>query len=337
LENTYDIAIVGGGPAGAYCALELAKRSIYAKVFDHSHPREKPCGGGISPLILQNFPFLESYRSYGGTSSNLKLISCTGNQTALVKYTGFNMPRQILDQQILDMAVENGARIVKEEVLDVQRKGDQWQIKTNNEITTAKVVVGADGANSLVRKKTKGPITSKNMGLTYGYYATGVEKEPTTIKFVAEIPGYIWIFPRRKNSSVGIGSEIKYGNHLKSILDNFIHSYCPQIKIQSEFTAMLPWATEPEFFSLSCAGDDYILVGDAAGHVDPLSGEGTTYALWSGKLAAEAIAKNNLMLYDKLWKKQYGNNLRQQCLQKTAFFNPEIVEKRIALYAAHLS
>lgn len=54
--------IVGGGPSGAYCATELARKGIYATILDHSHPKEKPCGGGISSVDLSKFPFLEKFR-----------------------------------------------------------------------------------------------------------------------------------------------------------------------------------------------------------------------------------------------------------------------------------
>jgi flavin-dependent dehydrogenase len=58
----------------------------------------------------------------------------------------------------------------------------------------------------------------------------------------------------------------------KRILDSFIRSYCPQTKVNLEFAAMLPWATNPDFFSLPYAGKNWILVGDAAEHADPLTG-----------------------------------------------------------------
>jgi flavin-dependent dehydrogenase len=69
-----DVAIVGGGPAGAYCAFELAKQGINATVFDHSYPREKPCGGGISPPTIEKFPFVERFRSMGSTFSDFRII-----------------------------------------------------------------------------------------------------------------------------------------------------------------------------------------------------------------------------------------------------------------------
>jgi flavin-dependent dehydrogenase len=228
------------------------------------------------------------------------------------------------------MATNNGAKLINEQVLAVRRKQNLWQIKTNKQLITTRILVGADGIQSLVRQKTIGRISKENLGLTYGYFATGTENEPTTIKFTAEIPGYIWIFPRKNHSSIGIVSELKYGGALKRILDEFIHSYCPKIKVISKFSAMLPRATDPDFFDLPCGGNDWILIGDAAGHADPLSGEGILYALWSGKLAAEVLTKDKIEAYDKLWRKQYGNCFREKCAQKKAFYDASAIELSIA-------
>ena len=92
---------------------------------------------------------------------------------------------------------------------------------------------------------------------------------------------------------------------------------------------MLPLAKNPDFFMLPCAGVDWVLVGDAAGHVDPITGEGILYALWSGKLAAEVIKRNELKSYDRLWREEYGNSLRENCARRDMFYNPLMIELRL--------
>ncbi len=332
MENIEAVAIIGGGLAGANCAYELATKGVNSIIFDNSHPREKPCGGGISPLVIEKFPFIEQFPSKGSISADFKIISPKNREViAKGKRKGFIISRRYLDEGILNMAIGNGAKLIKEKVTEIEKKQGFWEIKTEKRLMKAKILVGADGVNSIVRKKTVGSISRENLGIGYGYFAIGAEKEYATMKFLDGIPGYIWIFPRDDHSSIGIGSELRYGSILKGILDDFIRSYGLKIKVISQFAAMLPSAKDPNFFKLPCAGENWILIGDAAGHVDPITGEGVLYALWSGKLAAETIIRNNILSYDDLWRREYGNDLMEGCKQRDMFYNPLMIELSVIL------
>ena len=321
------VLIVGGGPAGASCAFELAKTNRDVIVCDHSHPREKPCGGAVSPYVFEKFPFLKRFQSEDGTPTKFRIMTSEDRQIRTnVSETGFNISRQVFDQEILNMAVSIGARLRREKVLDVEKRSRFWKVKTTSGILSTKVLVGADGVNSLVRRKTLGPISGKNLALAYGYMATGFEKTYSIIKYLGAIQGYAWFFPRKNDASVGIWSVLEHGSKLKHLLDDFINSYCPNIDIISKFCAMVPSAREQEFFRLPCAGKNWVLIGDAAGHVDPITGEGILYALWSGKLAAEAIMRNDVKFYDRLWRKQYGKSFRDRTIVKGTLYDNLTVE-----------
>jgi menaquinone-9 beta-reductase len=328
MTTARDITIVGAGPAGAYCALQLAEKGIGVTIIDHSHPREKPCGGGLSGETVKKFPFVNKYRSMGCKSDKFKILSCTGKQVESGVRQGFNISRQFFDYEIVKAAVEKGATLVPEKVVEVEHKNNMWQIKTTKQSLTTKFLVGADGVSSLVRRATIGAFSKENLQLTYGYFATGVENEPTTTKFLAEIPGTIWIFPRNNHSSIGIGGSTKYGRRLKKLLDTFLESY-PNLKILSTYASLIPCAESTDFFGLRCAGKDWVLIGDAAGHVDPITGGGILYALWSGELAAEALASHNIASYDTRWRNKYGSYLKKRTQMRDIFYDPLMIESMI--------
>jgi geranylgeranyl reductase family protein len=323
MERTEDVLIVGGGPAGTSCAYELAKKGIQALICDPSHPREKPCGGGISPLAVRKFSFLKGICDEGKNPENIKMILPDGQEFVKpAPSDAFVVSRLHLDEALLNLAIKKGAKWIKQRVVDVEKKNNRWLVKTEKETHITRLLVGADGVDSLVRQKTVGKISPKNLGLTFGYYATGIEDETMTIKFVDDLLGYIWIFPRNNHASIGIGGRLDDGERLRKKLNRFIRSYCPKIKILQEYAAKVPFANDPEFFSLPCSGDDWILVGDAAGHVDPVLAEGIPYALWSGRIAAKVIQNNALNNYDNLWRRAYGNEFAERCKNKKLFYSP---------------
>jgi geranylgeranyl reductase family protein len=318
-----DVAIVGGGPAGTYCAFNLARQGLKPVIFDHSHPREKPCGGGISPRTIEKFPFLENFRLNGSTFGDFVLISCIDTRFKTNEFeNGFRISRRFLDEQLLDIAIESGATLIRERVTELKKIGDLWEITTDKRQIFARAVVGADGVNSVVRRKILGSIANKHLALTYGYLVTGIRREDATIKFLAEIPGYIWVFPGRNTSNIGIGSDLENGSRLKALLDRFIGLNLPKVKIISSYAAMVPSASDVSFFKQSCCGVDWILIGDAAGHVDPISGGGIMYALWGGELAAKAITSKKIDAFDTLWRSAFGYRLEDRCKIKSKFYDP---------------
>lgn len=322
MHNFEEVAVVGGGPAGAYCAYELAKQGFHPVIFDHSHPREKPCGGGISPPLLARFPFVEELRENGRTFGVFKIISCIDTEvTSSAFENGFAVSRHLLDQRILDMATDGGASLVREKITGLEKKDGKWVLQTDLGAVEAELVIGADGVHSVVRRHTVGVIPPEHLAVTYGYHAH-CEDSRAIIKFLAEVPGYIWVFPGQDTVNIGVGSQLEYGSMLKPLLDRFIATHLGPIEIESKYAACLPSASNPEFFRTPCAGKDWLLIGDAAGHVDPISGGGILYALWGAKLAAQATGNGDLAEYENSWREAYGGYLMDRCRSKNAFYDP---------------
>jgi len=306
------IAIVGGGPAGSYCAYCLAEDRLSPVIFDHTHPREKPCGGLVTPMAQKLFPFLERLPIKHGERSELRLISPSGRQVCLSTRRTMirTFSRLELDQYLVNMAVKEGAELIHEKVVALERKNDFWKIKTAQGLYHVKILIGADGVNSLVRRTIVGPLSKMDKGICCGYLAKGLEKEDITIKLLAHRKGFIWIIPRDDQTSLGIGtSEVSRSYTLRQELNVFIQEKHPRVRIISKWTALIPNVKSVKTFRVPLAGPNWMLIGDAAGHVNPISGEGIVYALLDGELAAQAVVEKKPEMFNELWRKAYGSHL----------------------------
>ena len=331
-EQIEDIVIVGGGPAGAYLGWLLAQNGISPIIFDHSYPREKPCGGGISVLAIEKFSFLQEIPDEKSPDNFFELVSPHG---ASVMTTGekstWSLSRQSLDRFILDKAINQGCRLITEQILDIKLINNIWHIKTTDRKYLAKLIIGADGVNSIVRKKILGPIPKTELGICYGCFAKSEKKEATRVKFLEKKQGYAWCFPRHDHLSIGVAVDFVNGKQVKELFNHFIHEHYPHIKIISYWGALIPNVRDPKFFNQPCCGDNWILIGDAAGHVDPSTGEGITYALWGAELATQALLEQNPRSFDNRWRKEYGSMLIESCKSRDLFYNPFILENTLRL------
>ena len=306
------VAIVGAGPAGSYCAYKLAERDLYPSLFDYSHPREKPCGGLVSGVVQELFPFLKALPLPHSEIDTMNLIAPSGRIRTIHFKKGklIAFSRLKFDKYLVDMAVNEGADLIEEKVVGLERKYGWWKVRTQKQSYAVKTLVGADGVNSMVRRNIIGSLSKKDKGLCCGYFVKGLENRNVTIKFLSTKKGYLWIIPRGEDASIGIGSvEIEKYPELKKELDTFVNNFCPRVEKISEWTALIPNVKNVKTFLSPIAGLNWILIGDAAGHVDPITGSGMIYALLDGDLAAELIVENRIERFNKLWIKKYGQTI----------------------------
>ncbi len=309
----YDVAIVGAGPAGSTAAHRLAQGKARVVVFDPSHPREKVCGGGISAATRRMFFELEEVVGLGKTGRLLRLVSPSG-RVATVEggEQTFAIDRAILDSFLLERATGAGARHVAAQVVRVRREDAGFALHTTLGEYQARVLIGADGVFSIVRRYLVG--AHRDEHLACGYHALVPHLDPVSalIHFFGDVRGYGWVFNRRDQSSVGIGIPRIHRDGWRTRFEEYFALQAPGRDIPPVRGWCLPQATAEDVFDIPCAGDDWCLVGDAAGHVDPLTGEGIRYAMWSGALAARAILVGKPRRYDDDWREAYEGRFRKR-------------------------
>ncbi len=324
-----DIAIVGAGPAGSNCAYNLARRGIHATIFDHSFPREKPCGGMMGLSDKEVFSILEGLPIEHSVIEMVRVISPSQRtwniDMANNKLLGFSRLR--FDQYLLDQALGEGTDLVKEKVVGLQKKRSSWSVVTQKGSYESRIVVGADGVSSLVRRRIVGSLDKSDLGACFGYIVRGVQENTVIIKFLPSIEGYIWVVPRGDTACIGGGAaNVSSFRELKTEVNVFIKRWYPQLERISEWAALIPNVKNPKAFLLQVAGSDWVLIGDAAGHVSPILGSGIAYALMDGELAAEAIADGQVEQFNKMWVESYGKQLLLQSRLRGLIYQKQMLE-----------
>jgi len=341
LNMDCDVAIVGAGPAGSTVAKFLAEKGLKIALIDKSKfPRDKPCAGGLPSRVLKRFPYInekdlmESY-SYGGfaLSPSLKYKAMVREKDPVVGM----VLRKKFDMGLVGLAVEKGVKLIDgKSVEDIKILEDKVKISLDDNTTIeSKIIVGADGVWSVVAKKTGLMSSIRSYGICiFNEYELGENeierlfgKERMCYLHLSfkNIFGYGWVFPKKQHVNIGIGMIIPK-KITKEPKRNLLDVY------KDYFNTLKEDKVLPENLDIGkcCGGaipfvpldktyaDRVILVGDAAGFINPLTGEGIYYAMTSGEIAAKVIigsleandaSENYLSQYQNLWKEDFGKDL----------------------------
>jgi len=340
----YDVVIVGSGPAGSVTAKYAAEGGAKVLVLERRAEVGVPvlCGEGISRKI-DDWNILSGKRWIAGKMDGAHIFSpdktCVtlgaeqaGNETGYVVY------RDIFDQELARSAIKAGA----EYMMNTKVKGlikDGKKIKGvkaeyfNEELEIeCDILVAADGVDSKVAQwagiKTR--LNPKDLETCCQYTLTDIDVKDAYCEFYLgkEIApgGYIWVFPKGKgiaNVGIGILASLSESGMAKKLLDKFIENDKRLSKGKSiRFLAgAVPVANPAETTVI----DNMILVGDAARHVDPITGGGLTHCLEGGKIAGEVISeavkrkdftKELLIKYEEGWKEAFGQKIKRNYIVK---------------------
>jgi geranylgeranyl reductase family protein len=287
------IAVIGGGPAGSWASIQLAKNGHDVTLIDSLAPWEKPCGGGITTKTLDQFGIFNSDLPRVDIERITVFFGDTDSVTFAPQSALAVVSRQELGKHLLLDAVRTGVRVVTDRVARIQDRQKQWIISGRENEFAADFLVGADGATSMVRRTTGQALGPDDLCVTLGYFIPGSFPAHMKIFFVPSFEGYIWSFPRPNHISYGLitRSGPSWNTRARTLLTNFIEADLGSLVMdQAEFfSAPVPCLGPRSWNSNTISGDRWALVGDAAGLVDPITGEGIYSAFRSAQVLSETI------------------------------------------------
>lgn len=282
------VAVLGGGPAGSIAAERLSRAGIDTFLFDEKLAWEKPCGGGVTFKAYEQYPFL----LHNDAPKRLVHHSILGAPRTANANLSLPQPiciyaRRDLNQMLLDRAAGAGVHIEKTRVLEMQRENQRWRIQTRHGDLEADFCIVATGARNPLRNVGT-QLRPADAMIALGYYVQA-QREHIDIEFLPELEGYIWVFPRQNHLSVGICGKGEPAHKLRQRLEAYMRSKEIDFAGAQFYSHLLPSLEAPAWQANRIAGDGWMAAGDAAGFVDPITGEGIYYAVRSGDLAASLL------------------------------------------------
>jgi geranylgeranyl reductase family protein len=328
-----DAIVVGAGPGGSAAAYHLARRGRSVLLIDaQQFPRDKSCGDGLTrPAVaalaeMGVLPQIDAAQHVYGVRVRIR-----GQGSREYRYPeqrhGIVMPRLALDDILCRRAVEAGAEL--REGLTATRllyaDGIVCGVEVSDGVSStaihASVVLAADGAASALARQA-GLLTGAQLGFAIRGYYTGIGVADAMLEIELPLldptdryllPSYGWVFPTgtgTANIGVGLFRRERRAN-LRVIMQRFVDELRRRDRRFADMRLTAAWKGAPLRFDFApdrCAAPGLLLVGDAAGLISPFTGEGISYALESGRYAAE-VADDALTRGDLHDLAAYGRRL----------------------------
>jgi geranylgeranyl reductase family protein len=337
--NYFDVTIIGTGPAGATAAFKLAEKGISVALIEkETLPRYKTCGGGLVFRGKKMLPFNIDQ----AIDSEFKTIDIyfSGQNLHLQSTRDFPIVSMVMrdkfDSLIVEEARKKGVTLFENNKLVDLKFGENISVHTSQTEIKTKFVIAADGALSLTAKLAGWKEDTRYLIPALEYE---VELKPEVferlrhearfdIDFIPQ--GYAWSFPKKNHLSLGVASSLRTKLNLKKYYSDYVEF----LGITKEH--IVQEAAHGFQIPVSRRKDDFVknnvfLIGDAAGFADPITAEGISNSIYSGILAAEAIAEAELD--SKLAEKIYIDKIHEKLIPelKTAEFLAKIFYKKVKI------
>lgn len=328
-----DIAVVGAGPAGAAAALAARRTSAQVVLLDaETFPRDKACGDGIAPYALDVLDALGVPSPVDGFPPVpvLRLVSPRGAVVARrADRPAYTVPRRVFDNRLVTAAVAAGAELRHHRVRRVDVHVDRVEL---DGVLAARVVIGADGASSVVRRALGAPANPDgHLALAIRGYAPAPPGPPEQriVTSGRHWPAYAWSFPIGDGTAnVGYGEVLRGQPVTRTHLLDRLAALLPDIDPTAVAEARahhLPLSTHRP----TPGRGRVLLAGDAMSLINPFTGEGIFYAVLSGSLAGTAAAvldATAARAYSRALRQALGRHLRHSGLAARLAQRPWIVD-----------
>lgn len=359
MAQEFDVIICGAGPAGSTTALALGDSGLRVAVIEKNvFPRDKTCGDLIAAYVPKVFGTISNSlrKNFEDFSEKMNMNTCRLVAPNGKKFdfwfneNGFVSRRMDLDNFLFEQAASqsNTTFFLNHSVKDVSIRDGQVLVTAGSAELKGKIVIGCDGAHSVVSKKLTDTKLDPDhhCGAVRAYYrnVAGIAPETFEIHLIKEfLPGYFWIFPLKDNlANVGLGALSSVISKRKMDLRSSLQKVVREVPYISDRFKASECIGKIEGFGLPLgsrkvpmSGDHFMLCGDAASLIDPLSGEGIGQAIVSGRYAGwqakKCFEKNDFsaghmkqydkQVYDKFWSRHQKNHIIQKMMKHEWLLN----------------